>query len=407
MKFGDLLHPVSASEFLGETLGRESRLIRGAHGRFEHLLPWDTINEILSHHRFSDNSQISLAKNHTAVCHDVFNPEISTFTVPGSTLRHRRVEAARLNDAVEHGATLQIKGIENLSDPIGRLADSIESEIRERVTVDAFICKGETPGFSAHWDSLDALAIQVHGSKKWALAAPTVRYPLPDGDAVSQLDRAPEHLEETVLGSGDLLYMPRGWWHRVTPAGGWSVHLTVAFHRRTAMDLAHWFVDTLSKDEFFRSDVPQRWESDQAVDAYLAQLVSSVQRHARQPDLLRRFLSSTEQVQPFRQVFHLPRVGAEDLEVAEAGRVSWQAPLAAVATEENGITVVAGGREYRYPASYGPVIDALVGGGTKAVAEVCRLVAPAGLTTDDVRTAVAEMALAGLIRVEGPSEDQG
>ena len=104
MLMEDLLAPVTAEVYLNRILGIEARLFPGESGRFERLLSWNCLNDLLRHHRV-DAGPISLAKNHQAVPPNAYNPEIPTFPEPGSTVRHRRVEALGLNRHLRLGAT--------------------------------------------------------------------------------------------------------------------------------------------------------------------------------------------------------------------------------------------------------------------------------------------------------------
>ena len=78
-----------------------------------------------------------------------------------------------------------------------------------------------------HYDTMDNFLVQVFGDKIAILAAPSDRkdlYPFGDNIAKSRIDpeqpdtgRYPRAKEVTfrvgTLGPGDLLYIPRGWWH--------------------------------------------------------------------------------------------------------------------------------------------------------------------------------------------------
>lgn len=80
-----------------------------------------------------------------------------------------------------------------------------------------------------HYDPMDNFLVQVYGAKRAILAAPGARravYPFPDNVAKSRIDpeapderRFPRVREATFLeGSlepGDMLYIPRGWWHHL------------------------------------------------------------------------------------------------------------------------------------------------------------------------------------------------
>ncbi|MBF2000383.1 MAG: cupin-like domain-containing protein [Synechococcales cyanobacterium M58_A2018_015] len=96
-----------------------------------------------------------------------------------------------------------------------------------------------------HYDPMDGTLIQLHGSKRVVLFPPSqtfnlypypfyahLRYGLrlrswfsrvypdqPDFAAFPRLRQAMQHRYDVVLGPGELLYIPAGWWHEVTALG--------------------------------------------------------------------------------------------------------------------------------------------------------------------------------------------
>jgi hypothetical protein len=60
-----------------------------------------------------------------------------------------------------------------------------------------------------------------------------------------------------MLEDGDMLYIPRGWWHVAFPVGEPSLHLTVATVPPHGMDLLQWLIGRLRRHEAVRADLPQ------------------------------------------------------------------------------------------------------------------------------------------------------
>lgn len=217
MQFQDLLAPLDQEIFLNEVLGHDFRLLAGDEGRFGNLLPWADINDLLRYHRFLNHAQITVAREHKPAPLNKYNPQVQSFSFPGATAMHRQVNSEELSKYLRAGYSLQIKSMETLSEPIGRLVDSAEKVLRERVSVDAFISHGANPGFRPHWDGVHVIVAQVRGRKQWKIRHPDMNYPLLDGDGTSQPGWPAGEMKEIVLTSGDVLYLPRGWWHEVTP----------------------------------------------------------------------------------------------------------------------------------------------------------------------------------------------
>jgi hypothetical protein len=50
--------------------------------------------------------------------------------------------------------------------------------------------------------------------------------------------------------------MPRGWWHEVQSVNEPSLHLTIGLPVNTAMDLIHWALPVLARQDFLRDNLP-------------------------------------------------------------------------------------------------------------------------------------------------------
>ncbi|EPH1775108.1 JmjC domain-containing protein, partial [Acinetobacter baumannii] len=103
--------------------------------------------------------------------------------------------------------------------------------------------------FRAHWDTRDVFVLQLVGRKKWILYEPNFEYPLP-----SQQSKDMEHVVkcpttepymDVILEEGDLLYVPRGWWHDPVPCGERTVHLSVGTYAIYRNDYLHWIIQNI------------------------------------------------------------------------------------------------------------------------------------------------------------------
>jgi ribosomal protein L16 Arg81 hydroxylase len=63
-----------------------------------------------------------------------------------------------------------------------------------------------------------------------------------------------------MLEDGDMLYIPRGWWHVAFPVGEPSLHLTLATEPPLGTHLLAWLVGKLRLHEVVRAEVP--WLND-------------------------------------------------------------------------------------------------------------------------------------------------
>lgn len=102
------------------------------------------------------------------------------------------------------------------------------------VGANCYVSRDGGEGFGVHWDDHDVLVLHLDGRKLWEVFAPTQLSPLPD---FVQSHAVGVPVWSGVLEPGTVLFIPRGFPHRVEGLAELSVHLTVAINRPTVLDL--------------------------------------------------------------------------------------------------------------------------------------------------------------------------
>ena len=91
--------------------------------------------------------------------------------------------------------------------------------------------------FGQHWDTHDVFVIQLIGRKHWRIYEPTWPLPLTRQTNDRSGHSCPaEPAIELILEEGDVMYVPRGWWHHVIPLQVGSFHLSVGTYSPTLFD---------------------------------------------------------------------------------------------------------------------------------------------------------------------------
>src|SRR5215207_9026630 len=247
-----ILEPRAPGEFLDSSWGANLLHVRGRAGRFAHMMPWARLSEIISRQRL-DFPRLRLVRDGKSL-------PVSSY------LRHQtggrqkttipRLNSAGLSRHLREGATLVLDAVDELSEPVEELAKGLELLFHERVQVNLYAGWQTSRGFDLHWDDHDVFILQVAGRKRWSVYGQTRPYPL-----VNDIEKAqkPEHepLWEGTLEDGDLLYIPRGWWHVAVPLAEPTLHLTVGVHNRTGLDFLGWLSERVRACETFRRDLPR------------------------------------------------------------------------------------------------------------------------------------------------------
>jgi hypothetical protein len=96
------------------------------------------------------------------------------------------------------------------------------------------------------------------------------------------------------LEPGDVLYLPRGWWHAVSADQGVrSLHLTCGLTPHTGADLIGWLSETLRECEQVRADLPLHARPE-AQAAYLNGLREQLLAALDAPGVLERFAAARD-----------------------------------------------------------------------------------------------------------------
>ena len=265
MTLEHLLSPLTVDEFLTNFWGRTFKHVPGAPDKFCHLLPWQTLNEALEQHRL-DFPRIRLTRDgerlqpRSYISHS--NSGRKRVSVP-------RLRYDKLTQELNSGATLVLDAVDELFKPLRSLAEALELFFHERIQINAYASWRTSRGFDLHWDDHDVFILQVTGRKHWKVHGMTLAYPL-TGDPKEPKPTEPP-LWDHILETGDLLYIPRGFWHVAFPLNEPTLHLTVGVHNRAGLDLLRWLVNRMRSREIFRQDLP-RFASRETLQAHLMQM---------------------------------------------------------------------------------------------------------------------------------------
>lgn len=114
------------------------------------------------------------------------------------------------------GYTLLVRHAERHVPGLAQLADGFARELGGVVDVHLYCTPGGEHGFGWHYDAEDVFILQTEGRKEYALRKNTVNpWPLMETlPADMQYEREQMPLMKCLLGAGDWLYIPNGYWHR-------------------------------------------------------------------------------------------------------------------------------------------------------------------------------------------------
>lgn len=388
-----VLAPLDAEAFLASDYGQKFVYVPGTPGKFSALLPWPVLNEILEQHRL-EPPRLRLTREGKPVPPERYVSYQPNRRKSGQPIP--RLNSTALTRELRDGATLVLDNVDELHRPIRRIAESFERVFRVRVQVNSYSGWRTSHGFDLHWDDHDVFILQVAGRKQWKVYGMTRPFPL-GRDAELTLNPPTEVLWDGLLQSGDVLYIPRGWWHVATPLDEPTLHLTVGVNNHTGADLLNWFADRMRRVEDVRRDIPHL-AGIEAMRSYANRLRDALLQEWR-PEMIDEFMAEMDAKARPRPSFALPWSATADILPAAPWRVRWSGNRSVTVDSAPGeVSVVASGRRWKFAEAARPLLEALVTGREYSQQDLER-VAGGSLESSVIREFVRELATNGLVLV--------
>ncbi|GAB7183050.1 cupin domain-containing protein [Kitasatospora sp. Ki12] len=371
---------LGGDSFLAQTLNRSYAVIPGQAADVAGLLSWDDLNAILATQRL-EPPRLRLSLDGEML-------PLHRYALPVTTRRSvtwHRVQPAELHARLAEGASLVLDSIEKIHPPIGAAAEGLERFLGTLVQVNAYASWTEKEGFGTHWDDHDVVVVQMYGAKRWRLYGPTREAPT-FRDVESPDTPEGEPVADIVLTAGDMLYLPRGWWHAVSAdQGSESLHLTFGLVTTTGADLLTWVVDQLRSRTALRRDVP-RFASPPEQAIYVDQLRAEVLSELTDPYLVNRWAESVDTTHYGRAVTSLPYI--EGLPARAEVTVRLTTPRARLTenVSEGIVTLAAAGTAWDFAGQATPLLQQLLTGEPATLGALAEL---ADLEVGDVAALVS------------------
>ncbi|MER6307804.1 cupin domain-containing protein [Streptomyces sp. NPDC001657] len=373
-------------DFPAEAFGRTYRLWPHVDD-FSYVFTWDDLNEIIARHRL-EPPRLRLFNDGTQVPQHAYSHSVVS---KRHTVWHR-IEPNNLHHQLNDGASLVLDAVDALHPGVEDLAAALERHFRTDVQVNLYASWTSKEGFGVHWDDHDVVVLQLEGAKRWKIYGATRTDPLrvdieapepPTGDPVAEI----------VLRSGDMLYLPRGWWHAVAATEGRSLHLTCGLKPTTGADLLSWLSDRLRVSDTVRANLPYFASPDERA-AYLEALRKEL-TEALHDGVIEEFVNARGSMDPGRPMPSLPFV--DGIPADESLFVRLTAAGAWYEVDGDGHVVLsAGGQEWTFAAPALDVIKLLTEGSASTLG---RLAVSSGLPADQVAALVSELVAADVAAV--------
>jgi cupin superfamily protein len=259
----DLIAPLTEAEFLTHFREQTVAFVQTSEPqRYETLLDWDQLNYLVESGLYPIEELRVRA----------------SMPIPMSSyIEQGRVNPAAFSSLMDRGAGLIFIRLDKYVPRLCRLCHQIAEQTGERVTAEAIVTSGMN-GAHPHVNMEDICVLQIAGSNRWELCAPSIVNPLEDM-SISPAPQSAPFFDE-VLRVGDFLFVPAGSSYRCEFGPGRSLHVCIVLEPPCGRDVVSWLTSQLMTDETFNKPLTRYADASALTShetALKARLIEQVQ----------------------------------------------------------------------------------------------------------------------------------
>jgi ribosomal protein L16 Arg81 hydroxylase len=260
MTLAELLAPMTPEQFFAEYHDRQPLHLKGTAAKFAQVLSWRQINRLLDQTHIWSSHSLKLVLDGTPIA-----PEQYCTRAVGRDANEPVMQpvASRVQEWVKRGASVVLNDVDSLTPGLAAVSHAIESAGLGKAQANVYISWQSHKAFPAHYDTHEVWAVQVEGEKTWNVWEGRADYPI--GHPAFR-NQAQEHHEQAkgklrakvLMQPGDLLYLPRGWYHDALAEAPASVHVAYGSHAPLGLDVMNLLAERALHDSLFRQPLPRQ-----------------------------------------------------------------------------------------------------------------------------------------------------
>lgn len=284
MDFAQLIAPVGEEHFMAEVFGRAPLHVPAdgiSDAPRRRLLDWERLNGLLAQRPHWTPGNIKLVMNSSPVAPEHYIDEVQTRDGPA-----RRADPAKVHQFLGMGASLVADALEDVDPVIADAVAMLAERFAAQSGANAYCSFQGVQAFASHCDTHDVFAVQLVGEKTWRIYENRAEAPVRvlDGEGAQALiDRAKGRvMMEVRMRPGDLLYLPRGFYHDAIAASDVSLHLTFAVLPMTGLGALQLLIQQAEEDPAMRAYLPAAREGT-ALQDHLAALADRLRERLTSP----------------------------------------------------------------------------------------------------------------------------
>ena len=232
-----LLSPITPEQFFADHYDKAPLHVRGGAGKFAQVLSWRQVNRLLDMTHIWSSTSLRLVMDSQSIPPEQFCAR--TMGRDGAQLM--QPDAKLVQGWIAKGASVVMNDVDSLTPGLASVSNALESAGLGKAQANVYISWQSHKAFRTHYDTHDVWAVQVEGEKDWNIWEGRADWPIPHpafkGQPQAHHDQARGKLRGVVkMKPGDLLYLPRGWYHDALAEAPASVHVAYGVHAPLGMD---------------------------------------------------------------------------------------------------------------------------------------------------------------------------
>ena len=270
MEFAEFIAPMAVETFLGEVYGQCPAHVRGGSPRGG-LLSMERLEQLLTVRPHWTEQNIKLILNSRPVAGEHF------LDAKGVT---RLADPAKVEMFLRMGASLVGDHVEAIEPVVRGATAMLSRQFAGTAGANVYCSFQGIRAFASHCDLHEVFAVQIEGEKVWQIYENRADAPvetIQGPDAQGTIDRAKGRVLMTVtMQPGDLLYIPRGFFHDALASSDASLHLTFGVEPMNGLALFGLMERLAKRDPRFRAYLPDGRDDPAALRARLQVLGAAV-----------------------------------------------------------------------------------------------------------------------------------
>lgn len=289
--FARLLAPISYDQFFDEYYEKKPLHIEGSGDKVANVCSWGEFNELI--HRtgiWSDQTFKMVIDTERVPAHEFCE------RAPGRDGMSLYIPAShKVQQHLDNGASIVLDLIETLAPGIRAVTEALQMALATRISCNAYCSQNQRRAFPSHFDTMEVFALHIEGAKTWRVYENRFADPL-EMDGYVHTSFSPDHhdkakggvLMEIEMKPGDLLYLPKGWYHDALASSDACLHLSFGTAQTTGLNFMNWVARGLDELPLFRKPMPPH-DQTAAYNAHIQEMKDALVEVLERPEVASQF----------------------------------------------------------------------------------------------------------------------